>query len=68
MNGINQAVAKFNGNMSELARQIGVTPQAVQQWVRSGKVPAARAGRVHELTGVPLHDLNPVFPSQGQAA
>lgn len=48
-----------------IAEYCGVSQQSVSQWVAGNKVPAKRAGQVHKLTGIPLHELNPeVFPVQ----
>jgi hypothetical protein len=40
-----------------LAKQLGITQQAVQQWYSQGFVPASRAKQVATLTGVPLSAL-----------
>lgn len=34
------------GSQSELARRVGVTPQRVGQWVKSGKVPAEQVLKI----------------------
>lgn len=52
------------GSQAALAAMVStepptVTPQAVAKWRATGKVPAERCLRVHDLTGVPLHLLNP---------
>lgn len=56
--GIQKAVAAA-GSQSELARRIGVSPQAVQQWVERGCVPPRRVPMVAAVTGVSPHMLNP---------
>jgi DNA-binding transcriptional regulator YdaS (Cro superfamily) len=44
----------------ELAKQLGVTPQAVSQWRR---VPAERVIDVERLTEIPRHTLRPdIYP------
>ena len=58
MSGIEQAV-ELAGSQTQLARQIGVTPQAVQQWVERGYVPPRRVPKVTEITGIPACLLNP---------
>ncbi len=39
-----QAIAAYEGNASELARALGIFPQAVYQWDDEGAIP-----EVHEL-------------------
>lgn len=46
------------GTAAELARQLGVTRFAVQQWKATG-IPANRVPAIARLTGVPLHQLRP---------
>lgn len=42
-----EALAKvLDGNLSELARRVGVSPQAVQAWTVGGVIPARRVVRV----------------------
>ena len=49
---------------AELARRLGITRQAVDQW---RKVPATRAVEVERETGIPRHELRPdVFPADGR--
>ena len=38
----------LDGNLSELARRLNVSPQAVQAWTVSGVIPARRVVRVCE--------------------
>ena len=56
--GIGRAIIAIGGQ-SELARQLGVTQQAINQWYRRGLVPTGRAADVHKLTGVPISELIP---------
>lgn len=67
--GIERAV-QIVGGQSELARQLGVKPQAVQQWVASGVVPPRRCKSIVDICNseLTLHDLNPLFPETEQAA
>lgn len=44
------------GGVTNLARQIGITSQAISQWDR---VPAERVLAVETATGVSRHDLRP---------
>ena len=46
------------GDGAALARGVGVTRFAVQQWKQHG-IPAARVPAVSRLTGIPLHELRP---------
>lgn len=46
------------GSGQELARLLGITPQALSQW---DKVPMRRVLDVERLTGVPRHLLCPEF-------
>lgn len=41
------------GGQGALARQVGVSHQAVSRWVKCGWVPVAHIVRVEELFGVP---------------
>jgi len=57
---LDKAVGLFGGQ-SSLARACGVKPQAVQQWVATGKCPAKRAAEIERLTygKVSREDLRP---------
>jgi len=46
------------GGGSRLARLVGVTKGAVQQWKSEG-IPAARVPLVSALTGIPMQELRP---------
>lgn len=50
---------------SHLARQIGVTPQAIAQWDR---VPVKHVLSVERITGVPRHELRPDIYPPNEAA
>lgn len=56
------------GGQSALARAVGVTPQAVQQWVRQGQVSHHKVLDVHLLTSVPCHELRPDLFLRAQSA
>lgn len=49
--GIEEAVDKL-GSQSALARELGIKPQAVQQWVVKGYAPADRLVEIEALTGI----------------
>lgn len=44
------------GSANELARQLGVTPQAISQWKR---IPLERASEIARITGIPRAELRP---------
>jgi DNA-binding transcriptional regulator YdaS (Cro superfamily) len=55
------------GSQSALARAIGVTPQAVQGWCASGKVPAVRVLDIERVVDgkVTRHELRPdLYPTE----
>lgn len=55
-------VMKHKGKAG-LGREIGVTGQAISQWVREGIVPPKRVAKLSEITGIPPHEIRPdVFP------
>lgn len=57
------------GSQSALARAVNVTPQAVQQWVESGRVSHKKVLAVETATGVSRHELRPdLYPSDRQPA
>ncbi len=52
---------------SAIAAACNVSQQAVSLWIMHNKVPAKRAKRFHEVTGIPLHNINPeVFAMEGK--
>lgn len=56
---LNEAIRRARG-MSELARRLGLTRQAIFNW---RTVPATRVLAVEKATGVPRHRLRPdVYP------
>ncbi|PIB57812.1 YdaS family helix-turn-helix protein [Pseudomonas sp. 2995-1] len=54
-----ERAAKAAGSQSALARVLGCTPQNVQRWCASGRVPAERVISVEQATGIPRHELRP---------
>ncbi len=54
--GLARAV-QFAGGVSAFAQSLGVTHQAVYQWLRRGWLTPKRAEQVSELYGVPAADL-----------
>lgn len=62
-----ERAARVAGSQSALARAIGVTPQAVQGWCASGKIPAVRVLDIERATEgkVTRHELRPdLYPSE----
>lgn len=50
------------GSLQNLSSQLGVTYQAVQQWLKLGYVPLARIPEIESLYGVPRSALmNPKY-------
>jgi hypothetical protein len=59
--GILRAVVAAGG-FSQLARQLGVSYQAVQQWQTQGYVPLIRVTEIEALYGIPRAELmNPKY-------
>jgi DNA-binding transcriptional regulator YdaS (Cro superfamily) len=58
-----QRACELAGSQSALARMLQVTPQAVQNWCATGRVPAERVLEIEKATGVSRHDLRPdIYP------
>ena len=52
----NQAIADHGWNLSDLARRVGVTPQAVQKWAKGASIPRGKKLKLlAEVTGKPEH-------------
>lgn len=47
------------GGQVILAKHCGVTPQAVNQWVRKNRVPPEHVRSIEAATGVSRYDLRP---------
>ena len=47
------------GSQAALAVHVGVTQQAVQQWVRKGLAPITRCPIIESVTGISKSDLRP---------
>jgi DNA-binding transcriptional regulator YdaS (Cro superfamily) len=68
MSAIKRAI-KILGSQTALAEELGVTPQAVQQWEASGKVPVKRVIEIEKATNgkVSRYKLRPdIYPSEAQ--
>lgn len=49
MNLLDKLILACDGNTSELARRMGVKPQAITGWKLRGRVPERRQGRAREI-------------------
>ena len=49
------------GSQTKLADLLDIKPQAVQRWVRKGKIPLSRMPEVARVTGIAMEVLNPEF-------
>lgn len=58
MNDAAKRAAESAGGLRALARQLNVSYQAVQKWLKSG-VPPTRVLEVEEVTGISRHELRP---------
>ena len=59
------------GGQAELAKAVGVTPQAVNQWVSKGKPPPERVLGIESATGgaITRQELRPdLYPQEPAAA
>ncbi len=52
-----EKAVRVAGGQSALARAVGVTPQAVQQWVSAGVVSYKKVIDVERATGIPRSEL-----------
>lgn len=50
---------KIVGGKAALARNLGVSRQAVQQWARRKKLPAEKCRQAEALTGIPRAEFRP---------
>jgi len=69
MNGLERAI-EIVGTQAALANALGVTAQAVNQWVSKGRIPAERVLEIERATEgkVTRHDLRPDLYPMEQAA
>lgn len=66
MNPLSKAI-EIVGGQAALARLVGVTVQAVNQWVRKGRVPAERVIAIERATNgkIARHALRPdIYPPE----
>lgn len=51
------------GGLGPVAEKVGVRYQAIQQWLKRGKVPAERVIAMEQATGISRHELRPdIYP------
>jgi DNA-binding transcriptional regulator YdaS (Cro superfamily) len=55
-----QKAADFAGGIRPLGTLTGISKSFIFDMVKRGRVPAERCQTIHEKTGVPLHELNPL--------
>ena len=63
--------AAICGGESELARRVGISRQAVNLWVKKGRIPAERVPAVVQATHgiIKHHELRPdIYPTPDKAA
>lgn len=71
MDAISLAISRVPGGQKALAKQLDISPQAVNQWVKGSRPVSPRlALAIESLTGVSRHELRPdVFgPSSNSEA
>lgn len=56
MNALNH-VLSMAGSATKLSKLLGVTPQAVNQWVKKGQIPTKRYFDIHKALNIPLDQL-----------
>lgn len=65
MNEETQQKLTLRGVRALIAREFGISQQAVDQWVQKGSVPAERVLGVEKLTGISRHTLRPdLYPME----
>lgn len=58
MKAITQAIERLTPpTQAELARQLSITPQQVNAWIRRGWAAPKYAPAIEHLTGIPCRDL-----------
>lgn len=60
-----ERACKLIGGQAVLAAAINVSPQAVNKWIRTGRVPAIRVIAIETASGVTRSDLRPdIYPPE----
>ena len=52
-------VLKAAGSSTDLARALGVSPQAVSHWKKSGNIPKRHVIKLSRLLHIPLQEIIP---------
>lgn len=61
MNALRQHIKKVG--FQNLAAQLGVRYQSIQDWLTTGRIPAERVLAVERVTGISRHELRPdIYP------
>lgn len=69
MNTFRKEHVQAGGGLQPLAATLGVRYQAIQAWLRRGRLPAERVLAVERATGVPRTELRPdLYPRENHAA
>ena len=59
MNGIQKVIQHF-GSQAKAAKDLGISRQAVNSWVKGRvRIPAEKAIFIEQKTGIPRHELRP---------
>ncbi len=55
--------------LKKVAADIGIRYQSIQDWHRTGRIPAERVIAVERVTGISRHDLRPdIYPNESEPA
>ena len=54
-----QLILKAAGSSTDLARALGVSPQAVSHWKKSGKIPKRHVVKLSQLLHIPPQEILP---------
>lgn len=55
--------------LKKVATDIGIRYQSIQDWNRTGRIPAERVIAVERVTGISRHDLRPdIYPNESEPA
>jgi len=61
--GIVERIVEKVGGQSALARQIGIRPQSVRDWIEAGSVPPLRVLQCERASGMPRSKIRPdIYP------
>ena len=56
------------GGQRALGQLLGVSQQAVGQWLSNDRIPANRVVQIAQATGIPRHELRPdLYPAEATA-